>query len=322
MPTLDANRLSYVEQRFSLLTSTPVPISDLVCPSPSTSLAVFPATAAWGSSNLSKASFAPMPASMPTKASSASKLWLPPTLTHSGPGHTPQRPQPMPKQIAPRTRRRSGIFPAVGGKSKLLAWRKALSCMPKPSTAWKYGKVISSAPPMTKARLTSQAPWATSRKEATLLGRAMPLITRPQPNVRPTTNSPSNVVTWSVVSSLRLSAQRHTAARQASTAARPAARAAPMYHSGTSASVCASGGNDFAASVRLAVTMPAAMKVGTATHERMLRRARPVRPCPEVHPCCIVEPRPTKNAPTPTLTKSSVLCSPLKKAGGCGSIPP
>mmetsp|Transcript_109396 Transcript_109396/g.315067 ORF Transcript_109396/g.315067 Transcript_109396/m.315067 type:complete len:258 (+) Transcript_109396:267-1040(+) len=257
-----------------------------------------------------------MPISMPTVTTSVSHDGDAPRSTQLGPGHRPQTPQPVPKIAEPRTRKRSGIL-FRGGRSK--APPRTGPLKPWRSRIWKKGKVTIKPPPMTKPKLGSHAPEPKSRKDVTLLGRTMVLMVRPVPNAKP---AKASAPAFHQKSASALAHRR--AMKEAAAAIAIAPRAQPAHnaascHSGASACVTGSGGKSLAVPRSVPTKTAAAMKVGTATHERGLRRARPVSPCPDVQPLAMAVPKPTSKPPPPKRKNNFTRSSDDKFSGGTGS---
>mmetsp|Transcript_26285 Transcript_26285/g.71430 ORF Transcript_26285/g.71430 Transcript_26285/m.71430 type:complete len:363 (+) Transcript_26285:250-1338(+) len=257
---------------------------------------------------------APMPPSMPSQTKATSKDGAPRSNTQIGPGHAPPSPQPTPKSAAPATRGTStGLL--FGGMLKPSPSSGARPS--RHSRTWKKGNVSNSAAPITKARLGSQDPERRSKKAATLLGLAMPLMTKPTPKAKP---KKSSIRGRSVLVSTRPRRPQAAAETHASTTAALQATATPHEQPSASALVATSGGRTSAVSLRLAAKTPATMKVGTATQLRHESRAKPVRPWPLVQPFPMAVPapirRPAKKRRNRSNPRSEVA------GGGIGSKPP
>mmetsp|Transcript_31765 Transcript_31765/g.67494 ORF Transcript_31765/g.67494 Transcript_31765/m.67494 type:complete len:210 (-) Transcript_31765:481-1110(-) len=139
----------------------------------------------------SKQSVENNPATNATKPQNISHEGAPARFMKIEHGVVAQMPQPIPKYIAPRVRVQVG-HRFLGGRSKSARRRRDFVWTLKTSTARKYGKVMHRPPAITKGRQRSQAPDAMSKKEATLLGKAMLLMIRPAAKVTPAIVSPSS----------------------------------------------------------------------------------------------------------------------------------
>mmetsp|Transcript_97467 Transcript_97467/g.280513 ORF Transcript_97467/g.280513 Transcript_97467/m.280513 type:complete len:261 (+) Transcript_97467:192-974(+) len=260
-----------------------------------------------------------MPASMPPRTRNTCNEGIEPTTTQMGPGHMPHVPQPTPNKALPRIKLRSTAL-LFSGKprsppraARASGWR---------SMSWKKGSVMSKPPPMTNAKLGSQAPEPRSTKAATLLARAMVLTTSPAPKVLPVTNSSTtfNFSPASCPSFGRAAAAAAVTDKQS--AARPAAQAAARPNAGAICSEGAWGGMARDVPRSVAVAMATAMNVGTATQDRVARRARPVSPWPEVQPLAMEVPKPTARPPSAKRAAKSETSCPASPGGGKGSKPP
>mmetsp|Transcript_18394 Transcript_18394/g.52739 ORF Transcript_18394/g.52739 Transcript_18394/m.52739 type:complete len:344 (+) Transcript_18394:89-1120(+) len=256
-----------------------------------------------------------MPTSRPPTARAISRQGFAPRTTNIGPGHMPQVPQPSPKISGPNTTSRSNSFFRLGKPTLPCSIVCGASLRSK---AMKNGMVMHRAEPITKARLGSQAPEPKSRNEATLLGRTMVQIVRPMPKQKPTASSNKlRSLTDAPCFFLPLDMSTTSVVSAKSARATPAAINGCVSLLGTGAT---SGITD-AVPINVAANMAEPMKVGTATQERAVQRARPVRPCPEVQPLPIAVPKPTSTPPMPYRNSNSKRSSEVGEIGN-GSKPP
>mmetsp|Transcript_85021 Transcript_85021/g.177688 ORF Transcript_85021/g.177688 Transcript_85021/m.177688 type:complete len:210 (+) Transcript_85021:625-1254(+) len=174
-------------------------------------------------------------------------------------------------------------------------------------------------PIITNGRLKSQLPDATSKNPATLLTRAIPLINKPAPNVAPTTNSPTKRPILRALGDPRRPTTHRSAPNTKRKHAREAAKIDPTYQAGWFLRIWGGMAEPDWSSVP--ETRPTPMKTGTATQDLGLRRAKPVRPWPDVQPCCKAAPKPTKKAPKAILRKMLTLSAGPVPGIGSLSVP-